>query len=127
METDIELAPILLYPRKSGFQLALDPDIKRHEDRGTDLPGQRLDIRFRLVVEVGHRQVGTEGSKGLGAPPCDRLVVGDTGHERLTALEERERGKIDHACFSWTRASACPCKTSSVWRAIINSSSVGMT
>ena len=73
---------------EDGLQLAAALDIQWHENRRLDLLGQRLDVRLRLVVEIGDGDVGSEGVKGLGAPPCDRLIVGDAGYERLFPLEE---------------------------------------
>ena len=125
--TDVELAPLLLDGVEHRLQLALRLNIERHEDRGLDFLGQGLDIGLCLVVQIGNGEIGTERAKGLGAAPGDRLIVGDAGNERLLALEQRQGGDIDHARFSLSSDAGCVRRTRSVWRAIISSSSVGMT
>ena len=45
--------------------------------------GQRLDEFLRLVVQIGDGELGAEGTKGLGAAPGDRLVVGDPDDQPL--------------------------------------------
>src|SRR4029077_18456710 len=116
-----------LYLLENSLQLALALEIQRHEDRRPNLLGQRFHVGLRLVVEIGDGDLGPERAEGLGAPPCDRLIVGDAGYQRLLSLEQRQRRRIDHARFSFSRADACSRSTRSVWLAIISSSSVGMT
>jgi hypothetical protein len=48
-------------------------------------------------------------------------------HKRFLPLEQRWRSKIDHARFSLIGAPACSRNTLSEWRAIMSSSSVGIT
>src|SRR6187551_510850 len=70
--------------------------VEGHEDGGFEFLGQRLNELFRLFVAVGHRQIGTEGAKRLGAAVADRLIVGDTSNECLLALEKRQGRDVDH-------------------------------
>ena len=100
MEPDIELAPFLLDRVEDRFQLAFRLEVQRHEDLGTDLLGQRLDVRLGLVVEIGDGEVRAEGAESLGAAPGDRLIVGDSGNQRLLALEQWQGRKINHVGFS---------------------------
>src|SRR5689334_2894668 len=127
MKADVELAPVFLDRLKDCLQLAFDLKIERHEKRCLKFFGQRLDIGLRLVVEIGDGEVGAEDAEGLGAAPSDRLIVSDAGDKRLLTLKKGQGRKVNHACLSLSTDSPCACSTDSVWRAIISSSSVGIT
>ena len=75
-------------PLEDRLELAVGHHVHRHEDRRLDLAGQRLDVRLRLVVEVGDRELGAEGAEGAGAAPGDRAVVGDADDQALLAVEQ---------------------------------------
>src|SRR5262249_50013685 len=102
-------------------------EIERHEERSVELLGQGLDMRLRLFVEIGDGEIGAESVKSLGTPIGDRLIIGDAGDERFFALEQGQAGNVDHSGFSLSVFAPCARSTRSVCRAIISSSSVGMT
>ena len=89
MDGEIELPPFLCDAVEHRLHLAGGPHIERHEYRCLELAGKRLDIRLRLVVEIGHREFRAERAKGLGASPRDRLLVGNANDKATLALEER--------------------------------------
>ena len=82
------------------------------------------------LVQKGHSEISPERAKGLGAPPGNRLVVGDTDDQAFLALQGdlgiREYGNhdtlscvgLDDGLFDSSDEVCC---------AIISSSSVGMT
>ena len=57
--------------------------LQRQEQRRIDRLRQRLDIGPRLVVQIGHRDLGAGAAHRLGAAPGDRVVVGDADDQRL--------------------------------------------
>ena len=63
-------------------------DIKRQANPRLEFLRKRLDMRPRLVVDIGDRQFCPERAKGLGAAPGDRLLVGDADDEALFAFEQ---------------------------------------
>jgi hypothetical protein len=71
-------------------------DIERHEDRGVERLGQRLDVRLGLVGRVGDGEVGTDLAECAGAAVGDRVLVGDSADERLLALENLARLGVGH-------------------------------
>jgi hypothetical protein len=85
---EIEPAPVLGDALEHRLHLAGRAHVERHHDRGFQLAGKRLDVFLRLVVEIGHRQLGPERPKRLGAAPGDRLVVGDADDETFLALKQ---------------------------------------
>ena len=85
---------------------------------------QRLDVRPRLLVEVGDRELGAELAERLGAAVGDRDVVGDADDQRLLAVQHRA-GNFGHSS-STLRSVDCRRARASVWRAIISSSLVGI-
>src|SRR5262249_43149578 len=98
-------------------------------ERCAQLAGERLHMGLRLVVEIGHGDLGAEGVERLGAAPGDRMLVGDADDEPLLALEQRRLGSRDHGRSPGLAGAFMPWRESSarVCRAIICSSSVGMT
>ena len=88
VDEEVELAPVGGDALEDRFELAVGHHVHRHEDRRLDLAGQRLDVRLRLLVEVGDRELGAEGAEGAGAAPGDRAVVGDADDQALAAFEE---------------------------------------
>ena len=113
------------------LELALPTQVERCHQLGLELPGQRLDVRLGLLVEVGDRQLRAQPAERLGAAPGDRLVVGDAGDEAPATFEGDQRAiEGDHAGPSPASRRGvhhvAPSRAS-VWRAIICSSSVGTT
>jgi hypothetical protein len=74
--------------------------VERHQDRGFELAGERLDVFLCFVVEVGHRQLGAERPESLGAAPGDRLLIGDADDETSLAFEELGFDDGDHETSS---------------------------
>ena len=89
MDQVIHLAPLLPDLFKHRLGLAFDADIERHEDRRFELFRQRLDKALRLLVQIGHRDLGTECAEGAGATPGDRLIVGDADDQPPLAFQKR--------------------------------------
>jgi hypothetical protein len=87
VDEEVDLAPGFADAVEHGLELAGNAHVHRQEDRCLHLARERLDMRFRLVVEVGEGQFGAERAEGAGAPPGDRLVVRDPHDEALPALE----------------------------------------
>ena len=97
VDDEVERAPVGRDPVEHRLELALGHHVHRHEDRRLDLARQRLDVRLRLVVEVGDRELGAERAEGAGAAPGDRAVVGDADDQAPAALEQlRLRGGKGH-------------------------------
>ena len=86
------LPHFFLIASNAGFQLSRLLHVERHVDRRIHLLDERIDITLRLFAVVGNCEIGPERVEGLGAPPCDRLIVSDTGDERFLTLEHRQRG-----------------------------------
>jgi hypothetical protein len=130
VEREIELAEAPTDLREQRLHLARDLDIERQEDRRLELLRERLDVGSRLVVQVGERELAAEGAEGAGAAVRDRVLVGDTDHEALLALEAAEIGIERHGSLGRGHqpapAMGARPSTESVWRAIICSSSVGI-
>src|SRR5205814_3908128 len=82
-----------------------------------------------LVIKICHGEFCAEGIESLCATPCDGMLVGDADDETLLALEEGRFRPRDHDPVPATIARGALCRDSrlSVCRAIISSSSVGMT
>ena len=55
-------------------------------------PGQRLDVRPGLVVQVGDGQLGAELAERAGAAEGDRVLVGDAEDQGLLVARMRRRG-----------------------------------
>ena len=80
------------------LELAVLAQIERCHQLRLELPGQRLDVRLGLLVEVGDRQLRTQPAERLGAAPGDRLVVGDAGDQAPATFEGHQRAiERDHA------------------------------
>ena len=127
MQADIKFAPLFFDLLEDRLQRAFGLEIQRHKNRRFKFLGKGLDEFLSLLVAIGHGEVGAESAKSLSAAVSNRLVVGDAGDQCLLALEKRQGGNVDHACFSSSGVVACVRRTRRVWRAIISSSSVGMT
>ena len=80
--------PIPWRSLEDRLHLAGRVDVERHEDRRLQLAGERLDVFLRLVVEIGHGELGPERAKRLGAAPRDRLLVGNPDDETRLAFEQ---------------------------------------
>src|SRR4029079_18260486 len=83
----IELSPLLPDPFEHLFGLSFGIHIEWHEDWRLELPRQRLDVLLCLFVQIGDRKLRAQGPERLGAPPCDRLIVGDSDDQSLSSLQ----------------------------------------
>ena len=130
VQQEIELPPFLPDPFEHLLRLAFDHDIHRHEDRRLQCLCQRLDVLFGALVKIGHGEFSPERTKGLGAPPGDRLVVGDADDQALFALQ-RDLGIREYRNHDTLSCLALDDglfnSSDNVCFAIISSSSVGMT
>ena len=93
---EIELAPVLGDALEHRLHLAGRVHVERHDDRRFELARERLDVFLRLVVEIGHGDLGAERPERLGAAPGDRIFVGDADDEALLAFEELGFDGGDH-------------------------------
>jgi hypothetical protein len=71
MHQDVEPAPLIGDGVEHGLELAGLLDVERQKDGRIERLRQRLDMRPRLLVEVGDRELGTEAAKGVGAAVGD--------------------------------------------------------
>lgn len=123
----VEPSPLLCDALEDGFHLSRNAHVERHQDRRLELASERLDIFPGLVIEIRNRDLGAQRAKSLGAAPRDRLLVGNADDESLLAFQQLGFNGRNHPGILSCRG-ACRAESSSrVWRAIINSSSVGMT
>ena len=107
VDEEVELAPVCGDALEDRLELAVGHHVHRHEDRRLDLARERLDMRLRLVVEVGDRELGAEGAEGAGAAPGDRAVVGDADDQALLAFEQlRLHGGEGHAVLLVLRSTS---------------------
>jgi hypothetical protein len=90
VQREVHTAPALADRLKHRLHLALDLHVQRQEDRRLEILGERLDVRFCLIVQIGDRQLGAERAERPGAAPGDRVLVGDADHQALLALEPAE-------------------------------------
>ena len=70
------------------FELPVLADVAGSEDGRPELVGQRLDIRLRLLVQVGHREIRSELPKNPSASVGDRVLVGDADDEGTLPLKD---------------------------------------
>ena len=127
VDEEVELAPVLGDALEDRLELAVGHHVHRHEDRRLDLAGERLDVRLRLLVEIGDRELGAERAEGAGAAPGDRAVVGDADDEALACPRAASLSRREGSCDSPAVRLAGMPTSARVWRAIISSSSVGTT
>ena len=85
---------------------------------------------LRPFIQIGDGEISPERTKGLGASPCDRLVVGDADDQAFFALQGnlgiREYGNHDTlSCLGL--GDGLFNSSDKVCSAIISSSSVGTT
>jgi hypothetical protein len=80
MHQDVQVTPLAFDLSKNGFQLSWPGDIQRHEHRSLQLISQGLDVGFGLLVEIGHRQLGTELAECPGTAIGNGVFIGDTDH-----------------------------------------------
>jgi hypothetical protein len=73
---------------KNRFHLAGRIDIKRHNDRCFKFSCEGLDVFFCFVIEISDGKLCPESSKSFGAPPRDRILVGDSDDESPFAFEK---------------------------------------
>jgi hypothetical protein len=62
--------------------------VEWHHDRGFELAGERLDVFFCLVVEIGHRKLSSESTESFGAAPSDRIFISNADDEALLAFQQ---------------------------------------
>src|SRR3974390_3340163 len=91
MKDEIERTPLLADRVESGFELSILQHVERQEQRRFEFARERFDEALRLVVEIGDGEFCAEPPERLGAPPGDRLVVGDSYDQALLAFEEFRR------------------------------------
>jgi hypothetical protein len=85
----IQLAPFSLDRRAHRRHLLRFLDVQRKVQLSVDSERHRQLLRklTGLVVEVGHRDVGSERLAGAGAAVGDGILVGDAGDQDLLTLQ----------------------------------------
>lgn len=71
VETDIDLSPSLADCVEDPRILIVVAHVERQDDAGAELFRERADIFLRLVILIGHRQIGALVAKRLGAAKRD--------------------------------------------------------
>jgi hypothetical protein len=88
MDDKIQLSPRFRDGLEQRLHLARDARVERHDDLSFKFPRQRLDVFLGFVVEVSHSNVGAERAERLGAPPCNRLIVGDADDQAPFSFQQ---------------------------------------
>src|SRR3954470_7103522 len=88
MDDKIEMVPSLRNGVENRFHLARDIDVERHQKRGFDHLGQRLDIFPRLVVQIGDGDLGAQRAKRLGAAPGNGILIGDADNQAFFSFQQ---------------------------------------
>jgi hypothetical protein len=129
---EIESVPVSLDLLEHRLELAVNLDVKGHEDRRLERARQRFDVRLRLVVQIGDGELGAKRAESARAAPGDRVLIRDANHQALLALQAPKVGVERHGsddlgrCHQAAPAVGARRSAASVCRAIISSSSVGM-
>src|SRR5262245_37838056 len=95
VDQDVEAAPLGADGVKHRLELAGPRYVEREEDRSAEGARERLDVGFRLLVQIGDRELRTQLAERVRAPVRDRMLVGDACDERLAA-GEWWTGYLDH-------------------------------
>ena len=88
MHKKVELAPHLADLLENSLHLTGDANVERHHNRSFERLRERIDKFFSFFVQIGHGELGAQGTKCLGAAPGDRLIVGNADHEPFLAIEK---------------------------------------
>src|SRR5436853_3334276 len=96
MDHEIEVAPSLGNLVEYRLHLAWHVGIERHQDWCFQFACQRNDVFLGLVVEIGDCKLCTESTEGLGAAPCDRVLVRDANDKPPLAFEQLGFHGRDH-------------------------------
>ena len=75
------MAPLFPNCCENGRHLPDVAHVQRQEQLGSERADERLDIRPRLFVEVGYREVRSDIAQCPGAAIGNRLIVGDAGNQ----------------------------------------------
>ena len=97
---DVQASPVLPHLFEHAFEFSGLFDVERQENRRLELARERLDVRFRFVVEIGDRELGTERAECGCAAVGDRMLVGDADDERLLSGEDGVMG-LGHVARSF--------------------------
>src|SRR5689334_18980932 len=127
MHDRVEAPPLLGDALEHCLHLTGLADVEGHDDLCVQRVGQRLDVFLRLLVEIGDGHLGTERAQPSRATPGDRLFVRNADDQGVPPFEVRHDARDVHAVLAGSSWRALPDRSASVWRAIISSSSVGMT
>lgn len=63
--------------------------IARHDDRTSELFGDRAAVWLRLRIQIGDRQFRALPAESLGAAMGDTMLVGDADDQTLLALKHQ--------------------------------------
>ena len=119
---EIEATPDLPDVRKDGFHRSLQVNIERHEDGGSELVRQGLDVGSGLLVEIRDGKLGALPSERPRTPIGNRLIVRDADDEALLT-GEGPAGSSRHVS-PLSRARACAW-LGPAWRWSVGQWSVG--
>src|SRR6266446_5634944 len=98
VDENVEASPFRRDRLEQRIDLGRVPHFERQEERRLDRRRQRLDIRARPVVEIGHGDLGARPMHRLGAPPGDRSVVRYANDQCLLPFQDRGMDLRRHAC-----------------------------
>jgi hypothetical protein len=59
-----------------------------HHDRRLECTGQRIDVLFGFLVQIGHCQIGAEGTEGSGTTPSYGLLVRYADHQSFFPFQQ---------------------------------------
>src|SRR5271167_1766768 len=116
VDENVEASPFRRDRLEHRIDLHRVANLQRQQQRRFDRLRQRLDIRARPIVEIGHRDLGAGPMHRLGASPGDRAVVGDADDQGLLPFKDRGTDQLGWhavrprhriaAAALWRRASA---------------------
>ena len=96
MDEDVQPPPDLRDACKDRLERAGLSKVEWQEQGGLERLGQRLDLGFGFVIEIGDRQIGAEFAEGLGAAIGDGMLVGDADNQGFGALKNGLRNIFLH-------------------------------
>ena len=96
MDQEIQSCPFLGDRIEYGLHRTIRFDIERQVEGRLYVARDRVDVRLRLVVEVGDSKHGTSLVKGLCTASRDRMLVGNADDEANLSIQldrqDRARG-----------------------------------
>src|ERR1700722_5593665 len=124
MQQEVQLTPFSADPRESLLQLAGNTHITYQQQFAAEGIGDSVDIRPRLVVQIGCSDFSTRRNEGTRTTGSNAGVIRNANDEAAFTLQAGRDGRL-HDASSWRVTARLI--VARVWRAIMSSSSVAMT